>query len=461
MTSSSPIAIPVLAVRVGDTIFKDRATQPLTVDEIDWVLEHEHGPVARFIGVPEGNARRTWVYRLSGVIGCLNAPDDEALEEREPTLRSVDLIGADVTRGVVSRYEIAAKDLTGDHLGLFIGLSSDDEKHNVQAQIIQIHQIPNRATRPGAVIKMRIGEAPGQPSRVDGGLFPPDQVFEIVELFQEGDPKYRHPRCYANTRGGCSATISGEHYVSHGLIKLFTFDDPNATIQHNHGAGIVRPVKPKKFVANVLCTSHNHGLHPADDAAISFARFIRDVALEWRGGAGEWGEEAEVHISGDDFQRWALKLLLNHAAANAFTGNGGRVSTPIPSEAVDILLGRAEWPETWGICVASQVDSPLMFDPFSSPEPIFSDWWSAQPFLANGTNAICGGTVRLAGVDFGITLFNQGRELDAFNAPKNPIRGSIQRPGFMRWEFEGVGKTVYFGWEDGWEHKTITYAMHR
>ncbi len=49
---------------------------------------------------------------------------------------------------------------------------------------------------------------------------------------------------------------------------------------------------------------------------------------------------------------------------------------------------------------------PTTFDPFSKLEPILSDWWSAQLFLANGTNAIRGGTVRLAGVDFGITLFN-------------------------------------------------------
>ncbi|MBF6259921.1 hypothetical protein IU468_26975 [Nocardia farcinica] len=84
MTSDSPTAIPVLAVRVGDTIFKDRKIKPLTVDEIDWVLEHEHGPVVRFIGVSEGNARRIWVCRLSGIIGCFDAPDDEALEEREP-----------------------------------------------------------------------------------------------------------------------------------------------------------------------------------------------------------------------------------------------------------------------------------------------------------------------------------------------------------------------------------------
>jgi hypothetical protein len=43
---------------------------------------------------------------------------------------------------------------------------------------------------------------------------------------------YRHPKCYANTRGGCSTKISGEHYVSHGLIKLYGGNDPDFTIQH-------------------------------------------------------------------------------------------------------------------------------------------------------------------------------------------------------------------------------------
>jgi hypothetical protein len=27
----------------------------------------------------------------------------------------------------------------------------------------------------------------------------------------ESDPDFRHPKCYANTRGGCSKKISGEH----------------------------------------------------------------------------------------------------------------------------------------------------------------------------------------------------------------------------------------------------------
>jgi hypothetical protein len=44
------------------------------------------------------------------------------------------------------------------------------------------------------------------------------------------NPNYRHPKCYANTRGGCSTKISGEHFISHSLIKLYGFDDPTLTI---------------------------------------------------------------------------------------------------------------------------------------------------------------------------------------------------------------------------------------
>jgi hypothetical protein len=50
------------------------------------------------------------------------------------------------------------------------------------------------------------------------------------------DDDYKHAKCYANTRGGCSSRISGEHYVSHGLIKLYGNNDPAFTIQHTNSA---------------------------------------------------------------------------------------------------------------------------------------------------------------------------------------------------------------------------------
>ena len=52
------------------------------------------------------------------------------------------------------------------------------------------------------------------------------------------DPNYRHPKCYANLHGGCSTKISGEHYISHSLIKLYTFNDPDVRVIRNSGFGI-------------------------------------------------------------------------------------------------------------------------------------------------------------------------------------------------------------------------------
>jgi hypothetical protein len=97
---------------------------------------------------------------------------------------------------------------------------------------------------------------------------------------------FKHPKCYANTRGGCSSTISGEHYVSHGLIKLYGSNDPDYTIQHKTGKGVGHPVRPKNFKANILCQKHNSELSPADDAALAFATFLRRNALQYDAGAG-------------------------------------------------------------------------------------------------------------------------------------------------------------------------------
>jgi hypothetical protein len=274
------------------------------------------------------------------------------------------------------------------------------------------------------------------------------------------DPNYRHLKCYANTRGGCSTKISGEHFISHSLIKLYSFDDPTLTIKHDTGYGIREFVKPSKFVANILCEKHNNDLRHADNAALAFAKFMRTISLRYKNGAGEWGDYEEITISGDDFQAWVLKLILNHVVGKAFIHQKGEFVSPYPSEAVDLLLGRAMWPCTWGLCVAADKTNPdFRFNAFDRLEDITTEWCSFQPLIHND-GWIGGGIVNLNGVGFGLTVFNPGRENAAtFNIPENPLRGSLQRPGYMAWELNGVQKRVNFTWSDIWEHKTITYTI--
>ncbi|WP_039803706.1 hypothetical protein [Nocardia araoensis] len=273
---------------------------------------------------------------------------------------------------------------------------------------------------------------------------------------------YKHPRCYTNLHGGCSTRISGEHYLSHSLIKLYTWDDPSVTIQHDHGFGIPRPVRPKDFVAKVLCTKHNSDLSAADDAALQFASFLREIALTYLNGNGEWGTDAAITISGDDFQRWVLKLLGTHAAANALSHDGGRVKRKITEESVHLLLDKAQWPETWGLCVAGDPsNSYLHFDPFCDVDKVTTDWCSIYPFFGTEDETLRGGVAELNGVGFALTLFNQGRELPEFHRPENPLLGSVQRPSFLAWELDGVQKRINFTWSDPWPHKSVTFTMRR
>jgi hypothetical protein len=70
-------------------------------------------------------------------------------------------------------------------------------------------------------------------------------------------------------------------------------------------------VRTKNFVVNALCVNHNTALSVTDAAALEFATFLRTIALRFLGGAGKWGKREVITVSGDDLERWALKVLLN------------------------------------------------------------------------------------------------------------------------------------------------------
>ncbi|WP_151901842.1 hypothetical protein [Tsukamurella tyrosinosolvens] len=279
---------------------------------------------------------------------------------------------------------------------------------------------------------------------------------------EASDDDYRHPRCYANLHGGCSRKISGEHYISHALIRLYTFDAPGVTIKPTPNYRIPVAVAPSKFKANVLCARHNSMLSKADQAALDFATFLRTIAIRYRGGAGDWGEPESVTISGDDFQLWVLKLLITHAAADVYTRDEGeRVTTLVSDDAIELLLGRSGWPIDWGVGVqGTPFNKKLSYDPFSRSETVIDQWWGAQPFIKHEPIQLLGGVVDLAGVSFTLCLFNQsGAREDKREI--NPLRGVLQRPASMTWKLDGVPKTVNFEWTDAYEHLPVTFTIRR
>jgi hypothetical protein len=277
----------------------------------------------------------------------------------------------------------------------------------------------------------------------------------VANVAEAIDPELRNPKCYANIYGGCSPKISREHFISHSLIKLYSFDDPGLKIRHTGDYGVREFVSPKKFVANVLCEKHNNGLHRADDAALQIATFLRTNSMRFLNGGGEWGDDEEITVSGDDFQAWILKLILNHAVGKALSGDRGT----FPPEAIGVMLGLGMWPSTWGLCVSGDTSNKdLPYNPFEKLEHWTTEWLSFHP-LIHREGWYGGGIVYLNGIGFGLTVFNPGREFPEFNSPANPLRGSVQRPLYMAWVYRGKTKRINFEWNDVWEHKTLTFTL--
>jgi hypothetical protein len=276
------------------------------------------------------------------------------------------------------------------------------------------------------------------------------------------DPNFQHPKCYANLHGGCSTKISGEHYFSHSMIKLYTFDDPETKVMHNDGFGIPTGVSPKNFVVKALCVNHNTALSGTDATALQFATFVRRIALDFLGGAGEWDEPEQITISGDDFERWALKLLLNHAAGKAFSANKGKIHSPIPPVAIDYLLGKKVWPKGLGLCVAGDPENEsLKFDPFTKLEDTITDFWGAHPILWSEDQTLGGGIVELNGFSFGLSILPIYRGYLAPNGVKSWFRGCVERPDYIQWNFKGVSKRLNFTWTNPSDHPHIVYTMKK
>jgi hypothetical protein len=70
-----------------------------------------------------------------------------------------------------------------------------------------------------------------------------------------------------------------------------------------------------------------------------------------------------------------------------------------------------------------------------------------------------GGIVELNGVGFGLSLFPIFRGYTEVKGVKNPFRGSLERPDYMEWNLDGIGKRVNFPWSGPTHHRYVVYTM--
>lgn len=161
--------------------------------------------------------------------------------------------------------------------------------------------------------------------------------------------EYSNPKCYAAFSSDCSTKICREHYISKNVLSKID------------GTGFVKAAglgwqQPETFstlpveaiVARVLCIRHGEGFGVLD---AEFGRFFGlleqiDDALRER------YVRAFSLFSGEDIERWMLKVLLGGEASN-------NLPARLKDECLQILYGITPWPVGWGIYLQASSEKPI------------------------------------------------------------------------------------------------------
>ncbi len=155
---------------------------------------------------------------------------------------------------------------------------------------------------------------------------------------------YSHPRCFARELQDCSHKITGEHFISRGVLQLFG----STAVTVSGFPWMLKNQRKEISVASLtgkmLCNRHNESLSPLDSLAADFFSFF----------VSDWTSKDDVPFltRGYDIERWMLKVLCGLVASGNATMEGERFSnwTP-PLEWLEILLGKSDVKEPAGLHV--------------------------------------------------------------------------------------------------------------
>ncbi|VTU00749.1 Uncharacterized protein OS=Mesorhizobium sp. STM 4661 GN=MESS4_830393 PE=4 SV=1 [Gemmataceae bacterium] len=164
---------------------------------------------------------------------------------------------------------------------------------------------------------------------------------------------YQHPKCYAGGDTNCSPKISREHFISKTLLRQ---------VELNNTAKVagLKWQEPETFrlvpldglASHILCERHNHALSPLDDAMGRFFEAIGECDRALRPSAPNLAMGCRG-FSGVDVERWMLKCIIGLAAS------GNIKHCELKPECVDLLFGRIDWPEHWGLFFESTATQPI------------------------------------------------------------------------------------------------------
>jgi hypothetical protein len=248
------------------------------------------------------------------------------------------------------------------------------------------------------------------------------------------------PKCYAHTLGSCGTVMTGEHAVSKSVLKVVG-QEITAKGLGWLADGETRDLRPEAFASNILCNIHNNALSPIDEEGTRFVQTMAQLKEEIARGVRQTVFKI---FSGEDIERWLLKVLIGGIASKTFAYLDGKAVTlhqdlPDVARLVDLLFGRT---------------------PFAPPVGLYSLMPHKREIsIHQGRGISMAPILSEAGVvGLQVTLIHcfMGFMTQNVGCPNSEYESVVYRPRFFRFrEAGGVIRHIELTWKSGGSHQGI------
>ena len=187
------------------------------------------------------------------------------------------------------------------------------------------------------------------------------------------------------------------------------------------------------LTTKTLCERHNNALSPLDSEACKLFSKIGEYDSSFL--VPPTKDEISI-LSGEDIEMWMLKTACGFVSAKQIGNNNKIKNTQIKQIWIDILAGKAQWPEHWGLYVKVQAGADVIhkaktfsFVPKINPEN--DDLLSAEFYINN--------------INFTLLL----------GTPNIPESFGIYRPRTLIFTDNKIKKFIELSWKDDIYDKNI------
>ena len=147
-------------------------------------------------------------------------------------------------------------------------------------------------------------------------------------------------KCYAHSLGDCSPKVTSEHYISYGVLELFSQAEIRIETSNSAVSFPNKPIPIATIAANVLCKKHNEDLSNLDVAAGKFFYAVKHC-MEYADKGTAPPHDVDLLHDGLLIEKWLLKVACGSLAG----GICGAKHKEISDQIVRILFSMDRWPD--------------------------------------------------------------------------------------------------------------------